>query len=251
MGLRIGFDMDGVLANLAAAVRDVEIRLFGIDAPAEAPATPSTGPENAAESPTSRESDADALPQSAAVAAAEEGRRRRTTWESISSTTDFWMTLEPIDQHAVRQIHELMLRHRWEVVFITQRPATRGESVQRQTQRWLSRHGFDTPTVLVIEGSRGAAASVLRLDFHVDDNTQNCLDVMSESRAKPILMRRADDRVSRRARTLGIEVAYSIGECLDLLHDASIRSGRGAQTGSVPEGLDPELRVPGSQRLTP
>ena len=47
-----------------------------------------------------------------------------------------------------------MIRHRWEVFFITQRPATEGQTVQRQTQRWLVEQGFDLPSVLVISGSR-------------------------------------------------------------------------------------------------
>ena len=81
-----------------------------------------------------------------------------------------------------------MLRHRWEVFFITQRPATDGDTVQRQTQHWLVAQGFDLPSVLVIAGSRGAAAGALRLDYHVDDSQQNCLDVMAASGARPILI---------------------------------------------------------------
>ena len=74
----------------------------------------------------------------------------------------------------------MMLEQHWEVFFITQRPATRGETVQRQTQRWLVAQGFDLPSVLVIAGSRGAAAGALRLDYHVDDLAQNCVDVLSD-----------------------------------------------------------------------
>ena len=83
---------------------------------------------------------------------------------------DFWTTLQPLDPGAVRRIHELMIRYRWEVFFITQRPATEGQTVQRQTQRWLVEQGFDLPSVLVISGSRGAAAGALRLNYHVDDS---------------------------------------------------------------------------------
>ena len=83
-----------------------------------------------------------------------------------------------------------MLQHRWEVFFITQRPATDGDTVQRQTQRWLVEQGFDLPSVLVIAGSRGAAAAALRLDYHVDDSPQNCLDVMAAASAKAVLSRR-------------------------------------------------------------
>jgi hypothetical protein len=88
--------------------------------------------------------------------------------------------------------------------FITQRPATRGETVQRQTQRWLVEHEFDLPRVLVLAGSRGAAAGALGLDYHADDSAKNCLDVIAESRAKPILvLPDRDDSAIARAREWG------------------------------------------------
>ena len=62
-----------------------------------------------------------------------------------------------------------MLKQHCEFVFITQRPGTAGATVQRQTQRWLVHHGFDMPSVLVIAGSRGAAANALRLTHLIDD----------------------------------------------------------------------------------
>jgi hypothetical protein len=116
-----------------------------------------------------------------------------------------------------------MLRHEWEVFFITQRPKTEGETVQRQTQRWLVSQGFDLPSVLVLGGSRGAAANALRLNYHVDDSTQNCLDVISESRAKPLLIvLHQDEATMTSARKLGIGTAPSIGECLTILEQATL-----------------------------
>ena len=151
------------------------------------------------------------------------GRRRRDlVWREIQSTPNFWSTLKPIDQDAVRRIHEMMLRHQWEVFFITQRPKTDGETVQRQTQRWLVEQGFDLPSVLVLGGSRGAAAGALRLDYHVDDSAQNCLDVIADSAARPILIVPDNDEVSvLSARKLGIGTARSIAECLDILEEVT------------------------------
>jgi hypothetical protein len=129
----------------------------------------------------------------------------------------------PLDADAVRRIHEMMVRHRWEVFFLTQRPATEGDTVQRQTQRWLVEQGFDLPSVLVIAGSRGAAAAALRLDYHVDDSAKNCIDVKSESGAKPLLIvDAADDVTAQSARRLGIGTATSIDECLTILEQASL-----------------------------
>ena len=122
----------------------------------------------------------------------------------------------------MRRIHELMLQHRWEVFFITQRPATAGDTVQRQTQRWLVQQGFDLPSVLVIAGSRGAAAGALRLDYHVDDSPMNCVDVKSESGAKPILIvPDGDEAAVSNARRIKIATARTISECLDILEQAS------------------------------
>ena len=215
MPIRIGFDMDGVLADFATAFREVELRLFG----------PSSAVK--AESP---EVEAEHEENAVARAGTEKGspretrRRRDAIWSAIHSTPDFWATLKPLDPGAVKRIHEMMLRHSWEVFFITQRPSTAGQTVQRQTQLWLREQGFDIPSVLVISGSRGAAAGALRLNFHVDDSPQNCLDVASDSRARPILIVPDRDEITENsAKRLRIGVARSIGEALDTLEKVAIR----------------------------
>jgi hypothetical protein len=213
MAVKIGFDMDGVLADFASAFREVETRLFGASSlAAEAPEVEAQQEEAAgnarvdAASPTPREM----------------RRRRDAIWSAIHDTPDFWTTLKPTDPAAVRRIHDMMTRYGWEVFFITQRPSTVGETVQRQTQRWLHEQGFDLPSVLVISGSRGAAAGALRLDYHVDDSPQNCLDIVSDSRARPILIVPEPDEVTENsARRLKIAVARSIGDALNALEQVA------------------------------
>lgn len=218
--VRVGFDMDGVLADFSSAFRDIEKRLFGTGSalPAEAPEVEARQEEEGAG-------------QGPSAASPRESRRRRdAVWKVIHETPDFWMTLRPHDPMAVRRIHDMMLRHRLEVFFITQRPATVGQTVQRQTQQWLRQQGFDLPSVLVISGSRGAAAGAIRLDYHVDDSPQNCLDVVSDSRARPILIVPQPDSVTENsAKRLRIGVARSIGQALDILERTL--NGRGNDAG--------------------
>jgi hypothetical protein len=213
MSLRIGFDMDGVLADFASAFHAVEARLFP-----DAPGLPAPQPESEVASGSPEQPDA--KPRGSDNPH-EMRRRREAIWSVIRSTPDFWTTIQPTEEGAVRRVHELMLQHRWDVFFITQRPATRGDTVQRQTQRWLVAQGFDLPSVLVISGSRGAAAAALRLDYHVDDSPQNCLDVMSSAGARAVLISSDTDQMVTTARNLQIAIMPSIRPCLDLLDQVS------------------------------
>jgi hypothetical protein len=210
MSLRIGFDMDGVFADFASAFRDVEARVHGAEATLT-PVQPDPGESFGV----------DAEPPDPAPNLYEQRRRREAVWAEIEATPDFWTTLKPIAEGAVRRLHALMLQHRWEVFFITQRPATAGETVQRQTQRWLVDQGFDYPSVLVIHGSRAAAAAALRLDFHVDDTTQHCLDIMTGSTARTILIIGDGERIVENVRKLGIGTVSTIDEALDILEQAA------------------------------
>ena len=214
--LRIGFDMDGVLADFASAFHRVEARLYG-----PGPVVSAGNPETEEQAQQDADGGGDDK-KSSQLSPGELKGRREAIWRAIHSTLNFWETLEPAEKGAVARIHEMMLRHRWEVFFITQRPATEGDTVQRQTQRWLVKQGFDLPSVLVLGGSRGAAAGALRLTYHVDDSPQNCIDVISDSGAKAILVLADDDETLRaQSRRLGIATAPTIGACLDILEQAS------------------------------
>jgi hypothetical protein len=212
MSIRVGFDVDGVVADFAHRYREIEQRLFD-----DRPGRPDE-PEREEREQEQRES-------AAATDAREQGehrRRRDVIWKEIQGTPDFWTTLRPIEENGVRRIHDLMIRHAWEVFFITQRPATAGATVQRQTQQWLAQQGFDLPSVLVVTGSRGRAAAALGLTYLVDDNPQNCLDVRNESSAKALLIAPDDDYATiESARKLGIGVAPSLTACLEILEKAS------------------------------
>ena len=106
---------------------------------------------------------------------------------------------------------------RWEVIFLTKRPETRGATAQIQSQRWLESKGFTLPSVYVVQGSRGLIAAALDLDIVIDDRPENCLDVVADSTARAILVWRDQKQPPVAARRLGIGTVESVGDCLDIL----------------------------------
>lgn len=217
MSLRIAFDCDGVLADMDSAIEAIATRLFGpaeneAAAPAVPPSTEATG----------NEADATVTPEEEQV---EPERVRRLTrrqqhdiWEEVRRTDNFWESLQETEPGIVARVAEMATKRRWEVIFITQRPASGGDITQRQTQRWLVAHGFECPAVFVTKGSRGKVADALSLDVLVDDRPENCLDVKLESAARAILVWRRDPAsLPSNVRRLGIEPVASVGACLELL----------------------------------
>ena len=221
--LRIAFDMDGTLADLSTAYAEIEDRLFG---PERA--------EHDRPAPEAREAEqhSEGDPPSAATSrdnprVVERRSRGRTQhrdriWRAIESTPNFWTTLKPLETGAVKRLYLLTCEHNWEVFFITQRPATAGATVQRQTHQWLVEHGFATPSVIPLSCSRGKCAAALQLDYLVDDTPQNCVDVLSDSSTRAILLVDPDDPLAESsARRLGIGTAHNVHQVLDLLVQAT------------------------------
>jgi hypothetical protein len=237
MPLRIGFDIDGVFADMVSAYREVDARLFGsaeveddVPEPPELP-KPTSGAEGSPEGLRDEKGEgekhkkketAKEHPTTAAPPLADQQHRREAVWHAIEATENFWTTLKPLDPNAVRRLADLARRHHWEIFFLTQRPDTAGETAQRQTQRWLTAQGFDLPSVIVVRGTRGKVAAALELDYLVDDTPKNCVDVKAESKATRaiLIMPNKDLPSERNARWLGIAVARSVSEALDLLEQA-------------------------------
>ncbi len=220
--MRLAFDLDGVLADLEGALRREATRLFGT-APvprASTPAPPASG-ELLAEEGTGPV-------ESALAALSLTPRQNRTLWREIKQTPNFWETLSELEPGAVRRLGRLVRQRRWELLFITSRPDAIGESVQVQSQRWLEAQGFVLPSVFVLNGSRGKLAHALQLDLVVDDRPENCLDVVLESKARAILVRRGDAvEAPANARRLGIAEVPGVGAVLDILEKADEADGTG------------------------
>lgn len=224
MSLRIAFDLDGTLADLDSALEALADELF---APASNPREAGSH-ENERESvPATEASGADRD----ALTPEEEGlepapvraltrRQQHDLWETVRKTANFWETLSETEPGIVSRLAGIAGERRWEVIFITQRPAADGDTTQRQTQRWLAQHGFEMPSVFVLGAgaSRGKVAAALDLDAVVDDRAENCLDVKVDSRARAFLVSREPNAsIAANAARMGIEVVPSIAACLDLL----------------------------------
>jgi hypothetical protein len=87
-----------------------------------------------------------------------------------------------------------------------------------QSQRWLEAHGFQYPSVYVVQRSRGKIADALQLDAFVDDRPENCLDIAVESKAKVLLIWHGSlADVPAGAKRLGIRAVNTISEAVKLL----------------------------------
>jgi 5'(3')-deoxyribonucleotidase len=226
--LRIGFDMDGTLADLASAYADMEDRLFGPDLAEHERPTPEAreAEQHGRSGETPAATTGDKRRSSGRSSRRGGARHRERVWRAIEETPNFWNTLKPLEPGAVKRIYELMSEHHWEVFFITQRPATAGATVQWQTQKWLIQHGFKMPSVIPLSGARGKCAAALQLDYLIDDTPQNCLDVLSDSSTRAILL--VDERdplAESSARRLGVGTAHNINEVLELLVQATEARG--------------------------
>jgi hypothetical protein len=206
MPLRIAFDLDGVLADLdgelvrhAATLFGGSVAQFHPEIPAAAgPTDPPNGPDRSNLALTSQQF--------------------RQLWRHVARVENFWETLRELEPGMIRRLHAVAAERGWEVLFVTKRPPTAGDTSQLQTQRWLAANGFQLPSVFVVQKSRGRVAAALELDFVVDDRPENCLDVALESTARAILIWRDDvERLPASARGAEIGVVRSVRECLAAL----------------------------------
>lgn len=212
MPLRIGFDLDGVLADMELALIREAQTLFGIRQtqdevqPPHASMSDLVPSEVAENAPLRHEMHLTA-------------RQRRQLWRHVSSIEGFWESLEEIETGSVARLAALATERRWEVIFLTRRPATAGATAQVQSQRWLERKGFRLPSVYVVTSSRGLIAAALTLDIVVDDTPENCVDVASDSKARTIAVFRNQEPPPAFLQGMGIHLVRSTEECLNLLVD--------------------------------
>ena len=229
MPLRVGFDLDGTVADMYVALHREAAQLFGEEVLQKAATKTSASQQARSETPADKSptSQTDSTPntdddQIATARAMQElhltGRQQRQLWDHVRKIENFWNTLPELEPGIIERIATTSRARRWEVIFLTTRPSTAGDLVQLQSQRWLEAHGFQYPSVYVVQRSRGKIADALALDAFVDDRPENCLDIAVESKAKVILVWHGDlSEVPAGAKRLGVQPVTTISEAMTLL----------------------------------
>lgn len=189
MSLRIGCDIDGVLADFFASFLEAAAQVL----------------------PPARGGSVDDLD---AFSEAD----RHKVWREIIQTPNWWLRLSPYEPVEIARLYQLSRERKWEVFFMTTRVQTAGDSVQFQTQWWLEAQGFFLPSVVTVPGSRGELANSLRIDLLLDDQMLNCAEVIGASKSKALLMHRTPkSSVREQATNAGIGVVESLAEAIEVL----------------------------------
>ena len=230
MSLRIACDLDGTLADMDAALRREAERIFG--EPVDVGMRQTGG---AAQVAPQRPAASDRTVATARTRILADGERSRL-WNHVREIDNFWETLPEIETGAVARLARTAAVEKWDILFLTRRPDSAGDTVQVQSQRWLRLHGFELPSVYVVSESRGAIAASLSLDVVIDDRPDNCVDVTADSKAQPVLLwRHSRERLPPGIRRLPIHIVSSMTEAIEHLTSLQARA-------TQPRGILARLR---------
>lgn len=166
MQLRVGLDIDGVLANFNAPFIELIHKFSGV----QLPKASSTYPNR-----WNYEEDAGMTKS-----------RSNEMWEYIKQSEDFWETIPPYSytNDVLLGFLDLESYEDVAVYFVTNRM---GRKVKQQTEAWLVDNGYVAPTVIIAR-NKGLVAEALNLTHYIDDKPENCVDVVKHSPRTKIYM---------------------------------------------------------------
>ena len=214
MPLRVGFDLDGTVADMYSALQREAEKLFGRDKITKAPPKTPTKTAVDGEAPKPEDATTNLAMDELHLTA----RQQMQLWDHVKRIENFWSTLPELEPGIISRIAKAAAERKWEVIFLTTRPSTAGELTQLQSQRWLDKHGFRFPSVYVVQRSRGKIADALGLDIFVDDRPENCLDIAVESKAKVVLIWYGDLKdVPPGAKRLGVKAVNTISDAVTII----------------------------------
>ena len=189
--MRIGFDIDGVLANFPPAYEKLFVDITGDN----------NFPPLTSEGPGSWNWPTDLHGYTA--------EHTKEAWRRIKKSPDFWVSLDAILPdfiHFMNWLGEHEDDH--ELYFVTARPGT---ETKWQTEQWFINRIGVAPTVLISE-EKGMIAKALNLDLYVDDKAENIKDVEEKSpNTKAYLIDRGYNRhISTKHRIANLEEFLNI-----------------------------------------
>src|SRR6187402_2553552 len=146
--MRLGFDLDGTVADMHSALAREARRLFPDIDPAS---LPNSVPADSAPGAPAGKSDED--PQRMSIGSLT-SKQQTELWKAVCAQENFWESLDEIEPGALARLYRLVQERRWELIFLTSRPETKGDTAQAQSYRWLASKGYLSPSIFVVHGSR-------------------------------------------------------------------------------------------------
>lgn len=130
-------------------------------------------------------------------------------WAHIQVSATFWASLAPYpDAEEMIRYLRAAVQAMDDVYFVTSRP---GLTAKLQTERWLRKLGFGSPTVL-ISSNKGYVARALSFDVYIDDRWENVVDVAQWApRTKVMLMDRPWNRAPEHCHADVVRVDSVVG----------------------------------------
>lgn len=149
--LKIGIDVDDVLADFISKHRELCREMFG-------------KPET------------DVIPCDWAMSNyGLTAEQMVAVWQRIHDTEDFWLTLRKKDGVDPCDLAMLDIEH--DLYFITSRALCIGDSLTHQTAYWLKKNLWVPLPTVIVTSNKGPIAAALGLDYFIDDRPKNCVEV--------------------------------------------------------------------------
>ncbi len=151
--IKIGVDIDGVLADFTVAARDVCKKLFN-GRPDDSLVQTGWG--------------FDSLGMSS--------EEENLMWKAIDKSEDWWMNLKKLPD--TYMLEQLMDTGKYRIVFITNRKDGTGNPVDYQSSEWLSEKFNLRHANVILSDDKGPVVKGLKLDYYIDDRDKNVLEVL-------------------------------------------------------------------------